>query len=480
MPIDYNLSEDLESRLLGPNYETLASTASDIQRALNQMRLRAPLYALYADYYDGTHSLSFATEKWRSTFARLFRNLADNLCQIVVDSPAERLQINGFSVEEGASTQTPQDAARLWQENRMDVRAGFVHREALRAGDAYLLVWPDETGSPVFWPQYASLCTVFYDQEYQSRLVWAAKAWIDSTTRRARLNMYYADRIEKYQSTSAYPYSDELPEKATAFEPYISDEPWPVPNPWLTVPLFHFTNNAWISHFGRSELRSVIPLQDALNKTLCDQLVAQEFQAFPQRWAVGLDVETDPITGKAIPPFDPGADRLWVAANEKIKFGQFDPANLKQYLEIEEALRLEITRIAALPPHFMQQWSGTAPSGEALRAAESRFVKKVQDRQAEYGNIWEDAMELALRMENTATFDARLSCQWEDASSTSELERLNSIIVKQQIGISTEEALAEAGYGDKDIERMMLEKQASADRQRQLFNSGIIPTRGMG
>ena len=183
----------------------------------------------------------------------------------------------------------------------------------------------------------------------------------------------------------------------------------------------------------------------------------------------------DPVTGKTRPPFEPGADRLWAAANENIKFGQFDAANLEQYLKIEESLRLEIARLAALPPHFLQQWAGQAPSGEALRAAESRFVKKVQDRQAEYGNVWEDAMELALRQANAASEDVRLTCKWVDPSSTSEQEQLNNILVKKQIGISVEEALKEAGYGEQDIQRMMDEKQAAADAQRQQFNSGLMP-----
>ena len=451
----------------------------DIEQALAQMRLRLPQYDLYADYYDGDHIVTFATDKWRSTFARMFTRLSDNLCQIVIEAPAERLQIDGFGVEEGGGSSSDiieQTASQIWQQNRMDVRAGVVHREALRAGDAYILVWPDELGRPVMWPQLASLCTVSYDQEYQGRLLWAAKIWFDQTTRRVRLNLYYPDRIEKYESMSAYATQTELPEQAGNFRMFETPlEPWPLPNPWGVVPLFHFSNNAWFSVFGRSELRSIIPLQDALNKTIADQLIAQEFQAFPQRYAVGLEVEIDPVTGRAKPPFEPGADRLWVAANENIKFGQFDPANLEQYLKIEESLRLEIARLAALPPHFLQQWAGTAPSGEALRASESRFTKKVQDRQAEYGNVWEDAMELALRMVAAANEDVRLTCKWEDAASTSEAERLNNILVKKQIGISAEEALKEAGYGEEDIARMMDEKQAAADAQRQLFNSGLIP-----
>jgi hypothetical protein len=479
MPIDYPTMAIDESNLNQTLAPVAGYTLNDIQQAIFQMRVRLPQYDLYANYYDGNHLLAFATSQFRSKFANLFSRLSDNLCQIVIEAPAERMEITGFGVEAGGGSGTDavtQLAGEIWQSNRMDVRSGVVHREAFRAGDAYLLVWPDADGRPVFWPQLASLCTVAYNQEYQGQLLWAAKVWLDYSTRRVRLNMYYPDRIEKYESSSTFANQTELPEQAGAYRPYEEPgEPWPLPNPWGVVPLYHFANNSWLNVFGRSELRSIIPLQDALNKTLADQLIAQEFMAFPQRWVVGLEVEIDPATGKARPPFEPGADRLWAAANENIKFGQFDAADLEQYLKIEESLRLEIARLAALPPHFLQQWAGQAPSGEALRAAESRFVKKVQDRQAEFGNIWEDAMELALRMVSPANDSVRLTCQWEDASSTSEAERLNNIIIKKQLGISTEAALKEAGYGEADVARMMEEKQAAADQQRQLFNSGIIP-----
>src|SRR5207248_10001232 len=92
-------------------------------------------------------------------------------------------------------------------------------------------------------------------------------------------------------------------------------EAWTLNNPYGIVPVFHFANNADIGAFGQSELRAALPIQDGLNKSILDMLVAMEFSAFRQRWIAGLEVDTDPATGKQILPFQPGVERLWVAAN---------------------------------------------------------------------------------------------------------------------------------------------------------------------
>jgi hypothetical protein len=60
-----------------------------------------------------------------------------------------------------------------------------------------------------------------------------------------------------------------------------------VPNPYGVVPVFHFANNADLGMTGRSELEAAMPVQDGLNKSVLDMLVAMEFSAYRQRWAAG-------------------------------------------------------------------------------------------------------------------------------------------------------------------------------------------------
>jgi hypothetical protein len=392
--------------------------------------------------------------------ATLFREFADNLSAPVVDAVADRLQVTGFDAEAAAGAAAADGAWALWRTARLPRLANQVHQEALIAGDAYLIVWPDAAGQPVFYPQCGSAATVDYDPDQPGHIQRAAKAW-RLEDGRCRLTLYYPDRIEKYITRSKT--HGGLPTSPAGFVPFaVEGEAWPLPNPYDAVPVFHFANNGPIGGFGVSELRDVIPLQNALNKAVMDMLVAMEYVAFPQRWATGLEVDIDATTGKPKAPFDPGVDRLWTVAATDIKFGQFEPARLDGFLEVQREFRLEIARVSRTPTHYLLM-QGQMPSGESLKTAEEPFVRKVRDRQIAFGDVWEAAIGFALRVQGVAGAEnATLATQWEDPQPRSEKEHLEGLQIKQGLGVSQGQLLREAGYTDDQVQRILQEK-ASID-----------------
>jgi hypothetical protein len=75
---------------------------TELKAILHDLACRQAAYRLATAYYDGDHSLVFATTKFRQAFGSLFAAFADNLCASVVDAAADRLQLTGFD-QEGAS-----------------------------------------------------------------------------------------------------------------------------------------------------------------------------------------------------------------------------------------------------------------------------------------------------------------------------------------------------------------------------------------
>lgn len=429
----------------------------DIATALRQLAARQPTYALYNAYYHGDHKLAFATEKFQSAFGDLFRAFADNLCPAIVDAVSDRLEITGFDVESGDES-AAKAAREIWNANRMDRYAAEVHDEALKAGDAYVIVWPDAQGRPVIHPNDGHVMTVGYDQETRRAIEWAAKGWLDEHTGRFRLTLYYPDRIEKYVTINP---TKELPDKASAFERYeVPGEAWPLPNPWGQVPVFHFPNAAKSGRFGVSELKPVIPLQDGLNKAVADMLIAAEFVAMPQRWVTGIEIPTDPETGKPVQPWKAAVDRVWATADPDVRFGQFPSGDLKQYLDEQESFRLEIARVSRTPIHYLLPSTGQFPSGEALRTAETPFVAKIKRRQVSFGNAWEDVLRFALRIANGP--DAQLSINWLPADARSRNELMNELVLKQSLGVPPRQLWSEAGYSEEQIAKMEAEFPGSA------------------
>ncbi len=447
----------------------------NIEQAIENLRKNNRRYAKLERYYSGVHELSFATKKFENAFGSQFREFAMNLCPAICDAVKDKLKIADFGIEQTIGNEcadgSAADAAashlkRIWDANRMHLRSGEVHKEALKNGDAYAIVWPDESGRARIFPNNAANISVTCDEENAGRIKNAAKFW-RTADKHTRLNLYFPDRIEKY--VTAKESESHLPE-ASEFVPVVTgrtDPPQPelfdgarmqpkdghtVPNPFGIVPVFHFANNADIGMPGRSELEAAIPIQDGLNKSVLDMLVAMEFSAYRQRWAAGIELEYDG-DGKAVAPFKAGIDHLWIAQDPNSRFGDFEAAQLDQFLKVKDSFRIDLASVTGTPLHYLMPHMRGQPSGETLKKSESRFIAKVRDRQAAFGQTWSDLMEFALLIEGRR--GVRVTTRWEDPSPMSDRERLENILLKKQIGLSAEQALNEAGYGKTDIERIL-------------------------
>ncbi len=447
-----------------------------IEEAIDSFHTNSTRYARSERYYGGNHDLAFATDKFRNAFGTLFREFALNLCPAVCEAVRDKLRVVGFGID-NVGTQAASlpvsgeqaarlrsDISRIWHANRMRISAGEVHKEVLICGDAYMIVWPDASGNAVMYPNRAASVTVTYDDEQPGKIVRAAKCWRGGD-KRIRLNLFYPDRIEKYISKET---SEGSLVEAAEFVPFLQSarfsvssatgegqaEACTLSNPYGVVPVFHFANNAGIGAFGRSELDAAIPIQDGLNKSMLDMLVAMEYSAFRQRWAAGIEVEID-NDGKVVPPFTAGVDHLWISQNADATFGDFATANLEQFLKVKDSFRGDIASVTGTPLHyFMQSQTRNISSGEALRKAETRFIAKVRDRQESFGQIWADAMQFALTIEGKGS-NVQLITDWEDPAPMSDKEFLENILLKKQIGLPVEQALIEAGYGEADVKGMV-------------------------
>jgi hypothetical protein len=446
---------------------------TDLQTALDSFRCNATRYGKYQRYYDGNHDLAFATEKFQNTFGNLFREFALNLCPVVCDAVRDKLRIRDWNAgvrgvraaaaasgvpspahnagfHDGPAARQPLHAGArafqsIWQRSRMGLRSGEVHKEALRCGDAYVIVWPDASGKATLFPNRAANLAVQYDDEGTGNILWAAKWW---TTRdkRVRVNLFYPDRVERYVSKTE---TEVIVSDARSFVPYVQSasfslsqgesgstreqaEACTLNNPYGMVPVFHFANNADVGDLGRSELEAAIPIQDGLNKSVLDMLVAMEFSAYRQRWAAGIEIDFD-AEGKKLAPFKAGVEHLWIAENPQATFGDFAASDLEQFLKVKDSFRIDIASVTGTPLHYFVQESTGFASGVSLQQNETRFNAKVRDRQAAFGQVWEDAMKFALRIEGVDQAD--IAIEWEDPAASSEKDVLVERMLEKELSL---------------------------------------------
>ncbi len=128
-----------------------------MKQAIENFRQRASRFANTIGTIAATMIWRLRRKSLRNAFGSLFRAFALNLCPAVCDAVKDKLRITGFGAvpqprHRSGATPPVQEASftsdvdRIWDANRMGIRAGEIHKEALRNGNAYLVVWPDDDG----------------------------------------------------------------------------------------------------------------------------------------------------------------------------------------------------------------------------------------------------------------------------------------------------------------------------------------------
>ena len=240
------------------------------------------------------------------------------------------------------------DAWRIWQANDMDGQSQLAHTDALVGGVSYVIPWVGKT------PDMPEICVA---NAHGAIVECHPKMHRD---RRAGLRVYRDeenyDRAELflpdevYQFRSAQPRSDMNVVDAAHTSWVVEGS---MPNPLGVVPVIPLQNRPRTRHsrhgvIAQSEIRSIIPLQGAVNKLIADMLVGSDRQALPARWATGLEVPTDPVTNQ---PVKPQVDTASLLINEDAagSFGVFPAADLRNFTQGIDLLVQHIASISRTP-----------------------------------------------------------------------------------------------------------------------------------
>lgn len=437
-----------------------------------RLLLRAPLVDKFERYYDGDHPLSFVTSEYRQEFSTMLRGVSDNWMPLVVDAVEERLHVEGFRIDD--EQEGDKEAWRIWQENALDADSELLHSTALQTGASYALVWYGEDDRPEITVEHPAQVIVAYESGSQRKRAAALKAWVDEWSGDIRANVYLPDGIYKFKSERQVTIHDYLTPTGRNRNLSVLGAMWAplggdgeyVPNPLGVVPIVEFRNRPRLLGDGRSELADVISTQDQINKLVCDMLVAAEFSAFKQRWATGVEIPRDPLTGKDLYEFPAAIDRLWSTESENARFGEFGETTLANYVGALENRVQSLASRTRTPPHYLLGSSGSFPSGESLKATETGLIAKCRSRQRHFGEAHEEVMRLAFAILDDPRRDATMAeTIWADPESRNEAQHTDSLLKKMAIGVPVRQLWEDAGYSQPQIDRFgeLLAEQATSE-----------------
>jgi hypothetical protein len=239
-------------------------------------------------------------------------------------------------------------------------------------------------------------------------------------------------------------------------------ETFAVANTLGVPPIVHFQWQAGLGEYAQGEAEGVLDIQDRINNEIMNRLIISRSQAYKQRMVTGVKLLDDGKGRK--PPFDPGADMLWVVQDPNAKIFEFKEADINQLLA---AVRDDVGDMAAVtktPPHYLLG-EVVNVSGDALKAAETGLVSKVRQRMRLMGPAWERVVRLAFRyMDDPRATEQVAQVLWADPESKSRAELADAMSKEIASGIPLQLAMARAGYTPEEIQFAVEEKRRSEAR----------------
>jgi hypothetical protein len=138
-----------------------------------------------------------------------------------------------------------------------------------------------------------------------------------------------------------------------------------------------------------------------------------EYGAFRQKWATGIEVPRDPVTGQPIAPYEANIAKLFVAEGADARFGDFNATDLKPHLDLAREIAGHMARISRLPiTYFLTDVANL--SADALALLVSGLVKKCQRRVKGYEPAFEGAVRLAFKTLGDPRATAPISIKWAE------------------------------------------------------------------
>jgi hypothetical protein len=418
------------------------------------------------DWYRGRQQVPDVQPQYSAAYQLFLRSSVTPWARLVVDAIAERLRVQG--VRNGEDPDVAGDAWRAFKRGRLDADQRLVYTEALITGTGYVSVSRQDDGRVRIVPESSYEVTHEPDLTDRQLVAGALKlypidysheVWQCELYRREATYRWVTGALSVYQNGNG----DGFPVDFGWHRDRLDwDELDVIPNETDQVPVVPFENRINVVSGGASEIEDLIPTLQRIDRLTLDQMVASSFGSFRQKWATGLQVPRDPDTGNPIEPYKASVSRLWVNENPAGRFGTMESSSLDQFLVAIDAHIATLAAISRVPAHYLLSRNlANPPSAESLVAAESGLVAKCVDRQASYGEAWEQVLALYLQMSGDPVDIEDLEVIWTTAERRSPAIMADAAIKWQAVGVPQPAIWLMLGASPAEIEEWTREAAAA-------------------
>jgi hypothetical protein len=354
---------------------------------------------LIDNYLHGEHSDPYMPPQADDEYKLLAKRCVSNWMPLLVDTPAQALYVDGFrrGIEQSKS-QSPE--WKHWQDSRLDSRQLAIHRAALTYGHSFALTFKDKKGKVITKGLSTLRTAAYFEDAANDETPYAALTvtrWPSASNKEVGLAKLYTELFE-YVIT----FKDAETVVVQSKKKHGFSE----------CPVTRFAAHVDLEGRTLGVVEPMIFLQDRVNQTVFDLLVAQTYGSFKVRTVTGMappiqrDAETgDPVVdenGNPIPiPINHNVRRFLFAEDENVRFGSLDETPLGGFIESIDMSIRHLSAISQTPPHHLLGQIANL-SAEALQAAETALSRRIAEFRVSFGESWERIF----RLVSEATGDA--------------------------------------------------------------------------
>jgi hypothetical protein len=381
--------------------------------------------------------------------------------RLYVDSIAERQAVEGFRV--GDAEETDKEMWAWWQANNLDIEAPLGYTDAYVHGRSYITLSMPEPTIDLGWDPKTPIIRV----EPPTRMYAEIDPRINRVSKAIRVA--YDKEGNEIQSATLYTPNDTIGW-------FKADGEWQdwfqVTHGLQAVPVVPLPNRTRLSDlYGTSEITPELrSMTDAAARILMLMQATAELMGVPQRLIFGIkpeEIGVDPETGQTF--FDAYLARILAFEDAEGKIQQFSAAELANFTNALDQIAKQVAAYTGLPPQYLSTAADNPASAEAIRAAESRLIKKIEKKNLLFGGAWEEAMRLAWRMVKGGEVKPdmlRMETVWRDPSTPTYAAKADAAVklYNQGMGvIPRERAQIDMGYSEAERIEMarMFEKEAA-------------------
>lgn len=377
------------------------------------------------DYVQGEHDDPYMPDSADAEYKLLAKRAVSNWCPLLISTPAQALYVDSFrssrvsrnvavdalgqDVSDTASEQSPE--WDHWQRSRMDAKQNSIHRGAIGYGHSFTLTELDPQQRAVTKGLSPLKTSAIFEDPANDATPEAALTVLrrGGHKRKGKARMWVGP--EEYEVTF-----NTLMDTDSIRVLFVKT------HPCEECPVTRFT--CFVDLEGRTTgvVEPVIPLQNRINQTVFDLLIAQSFNSWevrtvsgmappfktrpvledpndPNSEVVGTEPVIDPDTGQPVPAeINMSARRFLFAEDPDTKFGSLSGGSLSGYIESIDMSIRHLSAVTQTPPHHLLGQVANL-SAEALQAAETSLSRMVEGFRKGFGESWERVFRLAAELE---------------------------------------------------------------------------------